>query len=166
LHQPAPCRDNPRTPTHHREQHSHDDVDQRVQNALDALRGEGGRITTGRRAIVHALMSASDHHATAEGIAEIVQAEHPDVHLSTVYRTLDSLEHLGIVDRVTLGQGGAVYHLVDHVHHHLVCDACGAVIEMPREVLAPLSRTLAQRYAFTMSPSHLTIHGRCDDCRS
>jgi Fe2+ or Zn2+ uptake regulation protein len=151
-------------PTHHREQHSHDDIDERVHDTLDALRARGGRLTTGRRAIVHALMTVNDHHVTAEDIAEIVQSSHPDVHLSTVYRTLDSLEQLGIVDRVTLGQGGAVYHLVDHAHHHLVCDMCGSVVEVPREILDALARRLSSRYGFAVSPSHIAIPGRCRDC--
>jgi Fe2+ or Zn2+ uptake regulation protein len=151
---------------HQHEHHSHsrDDVEARVEAILDALRSEGGRITTGRRAIAHALMTAPDHHVTADDIAAIVQADHPDVHLSTIYRTLDSLEQLGMVGRVNLGVGGAVYHLVDHVHHHLVCEGCGAVIEVPDQLLATLARTVAKQYGFEMSPRHLALPGRCADC--
>ena len=70
---------------------------------LDVLRADGGRITVGRRAIVHALLTAPDHHVTADDVAAMVQAEHPDVHLSTIYRTLEALERHGVVDRVGLG---------------------------------------------------------------
>ena len=110
-------------PAHHRHPHTHGDADDDVEAILDALRADGGRVTTGRRAIVRALFTGPDHHVTADDVAALVQADHPDVHLSTVYRTLESLEALGVVDRVNLGAGPAVYHLTDHVHHHLVCDA-------------------------------------------
>ena len=115
---------------HHREPHAHGDVSEHEAAILELLRGEGGRVTTGRRAIVRALLTGPDHHVTAEDVARLVQAEHPDVHLSTVYRTLDTLEHHGVVDRINLGPGGAVYHLSDHAHHHLICEVCGAVIEV------------------------------------
>jgi Fur family ferric uptake transcriptional regulator len=115
---------------------------------------------------VHALLDGPDHHVTAEDIASHVQREHPDVHLSTVYRTLDALERLGLVNRLNLGAKGAVYHLADpdHSHHHLVCERCGAVVELSDETVAPLGRELAARHRFTMSPHALTITGRCSSC--
>jgi Fur family ferric uptake transcriptional regulator len=148
--------------THHHPTHVHDDVDERVSEMLELLRGEGGRVTTGRRAIVHALMTAPDHHVTAEDVAGLVQDEHPDVHLSTVYRTLEALERLGIVGRLNLGPGAAVFHLRDHVHHHFVCDGCGTVIELDDALVAPWLEGLATRGALTAR--QLTVTGRCADC--
>jgi Fur family transcriptional regulator, ferric uptake regulator len=148
---------------HH--EHDHDDVDVRVDAILDRLRAEGGRITTGRRAIVRALFDVGDHHVTADHVAATVQAEHPDVHLSTVYRTLDALEELGVVGRVALGQHSAVYHLVDHVHHHLLCERCGSVTEIPTDALAGLSEQLVDEFDFRVSPSTLVIRGVCRACR-
>jgi Fur family transcriptional regulator, ferric uptake regulator len=153
-------------PAHHRHPHAHPDVDQRIDAILDVLRADGGRVTTGRRAIVRALLTGPDHHVTADDVALMVQAEQPDVHLSTVYRTLEALEGHGIVDRVNLGAGRAVYHLTDHVHHHLVCDVCGSVTEIPHEQLAGLSRDLDERYGFELSARHLSIAGRCAACRA
>jgi Fur family ferric uptake transcriptional regulator len=149
---------------HHREPHTHDDLDARETAMLDRLRGDGGRVTTGRRAIVRALLTGPDHHVTAEDVYQAVRAEHPDVHLSTVYRTLDTLEQVGVVSRVLLGGGGAVYHLTDHAHHHLVCESCGAVIEVPERVFEPLTRELRTRYGFQASSSPLAVSGRCQAC--
>ncbi|MGQ0616319.1 MAG: Fur family transcriptional regulator [Acidimicrobiia bacterium] len=150
---------------HHRDPHIHDDIEAHTVAVLDLLRADGGRITTGRRAIVHALLAAPDHHVTAEDIAAAVQADHPDVHVSTVYRTLDSLERLRVLSRVNLGHGGAVYHLVDHAHHHLVCESCGSVTEVPDSAFAPLARQLDKRYEFTLSPHHVAVTGLCAACR-
>jgi Fur family ferric uptake transcriptional regulator len=150
---------------HHREPHLHGDLAAQERAILDLLRGDGGRVTTGRRAIVRALLHGPDHHVTAEDVARIVHAEQPDVHLSTIYRTLDALEDLGVVGRVNLGAGGAVYHLTDHAHHHLVCEVCGSVTEVPDDVVGPLGHALEERYGFTLSTRHLAITGRCADCR-
>jgi Fe2+ or Zn2+ uptake regulation protein len=144
---------------------THDDVGSRVAEILDALRGAGGRVTTGRRAIVTALYDAGDHHVTAEDVARAVQAAHPDVHLSTVYRTLESLEEIGIVTRVVIGAGPVVYHLADRVHHHLRCERCGTVIEVPGDVLDPLARRLAADYGFALTDAHLVLTGTCASCR-
>ncbi|HEY9557070.1 MAG TPA: Fur family transcriptional regulator [Acidimicrobiales bacterium] len=149
---------------HHRHPHDHD-VDAELERILSALRDDGGRVTTGRRAVVRALLTADDHHVTAEDIAATVQRDHPDVHLSTVYRTLEALESRGIVGRVNLGTGSAVHHLMDHAHHHLVCDVCGSVTEVDDDAFTELRAEMERRYGFAMSPQHLAVAGRCADCR-
>lgn len=154
-----------RLPAHVRDPHVHDDSDARTEAVLEQLRAAGGRITSGRRAIVASLFTAPDHHLTADDIAETVQTSHPDVALSTVYRTLETLEGLGIVARVDLGQGRGVFHLVDHVHHHLVCDECGDVVEVPHTLVDPLAADVDARYGFAVSRQRLTLTGRCRRCR-
>ncbi|MFP5328345.1 MAG: Fur family transcriptional regulator, partial [Acidimicrobiia bacterium] len=84
------------------------------------LRAKGGRMTSSRRVIIDVLLSG-DAHLTADAIAEAVQRRHPDIHRSTVYRTLDTLTELGVVTHVHLGHGPSVFHLADEDHHHLVC---------------------------------------------
>src|ERR687895_577208 len=111
----------------------------RKEAILAALRDQGARMTTARRALISALVDA-ESHVTADDLAATVQARHPDVHRSTIYRTLDALERLGVIDHVHLGHGRAVYHLADEPHHHLVCEACGAVIEVPDDMFDGLSR--------------------------
>ncbi len=138
-------------------------TDGRLERILASLRASGGRITPARRALVSALLS-SHSHATAEDLAEIVQRSHPDVHQSTIYRTLDALEELGIVDHVHLGHGRAVYHLADDPHQHLVCEACGHVLEVPDAIFADLATQLQERFAFTLRPNHFAVLGRCEDC--
>lgn len=152
---------------HHRGDHPHsaDEVDARIAATLELLRRDGGRITTARRAIVTCLYGGDDHHVTAEDVAAVVQVDHPDVHLSTVYRTLESLERLDVVAKVDLGPGPAVFHLVDHAHHHLVCTHCGAVTEAPADVVDTLARELDSRFGFAAAPHRLTISGLCRDCR-
>jgi Fe2+ or Zn2+ uptake regulation protein len=137
--------------------------DERLERILALLRAEGGRVTVARRALVEALLGA-DAHVTADDLAGRVQAVHPEVHRSTVYRTLDALEGLGVVVHSHLGHGGGVYHLADERHQHLVCEGCGAVVEVPDEVFTPLARTVQRRYGFTIEPGHFALVGRCAAC--
>ncbi|MET0726702.1 MAG: Fur family transcriptional regulator [Acidimicrobiales bacterium] len=152
-------------PADHRHPDTAPPVDDAVEAILERLRADGGRITTGRRAIVRALLTAEDHHVTAEDVATVVQADHPDVHLSTVYRTLDALDHLEVVDRIDLGTGSAVYHLTDRAHHHLVCEECGSVTEADDAAFRRLGADLAKAFGFTLSGQHLSLTGRCATCR-
>ena len=71
---------------HHRLPDAHGATEAGVDAILDGLRADGGRITVSRRAIVHSLLAAPDHHVTADDVAAMIQAEHPDVHLSTIHR--------------------------------------------------------------------------------
>jgi Fe2+ or Zn2+ uptake regulation protein len=69
-----------------------------------------------------------------------------------------------VVDHVHLGHGRAVYHLTDEPHQHLVCEVCGAVVEVPDATFADLARTLQGHYGFAIRPNHFAVLGRCEDC--
>ena len=135
----------------------------RVDSLIAEVRRRGGRVTSARRALVAALVEA-DGHVTAEDLAARVQRAHPDVHLSTVYRSLEALENLGVVDHVHLGHGRAVYHLADDPHQHLVCEVCGHVVEVPDSTFAELEQALQRLYRFRIRPNHFAVLGRCAEC--
>jgi Fur family ferric uptake transcriptional regulator len=135
----------------------------RLERILALVRERGGRVTTPRRAIVTALVDADDH-VTADALADAVQRAHPDVHRSTVYRTLDTLTEMGVIDHAHLGHGPAVYHFTDDAHHHLVCQNCGRVIELPLSVLTPVQDRVARDYEFQIDATHFAIAGHCADC--
>lgn len=137
---------------------------ERLETILALVRERGGRVTTPRRAIVQALVDANDH-VTADDIAAAVQRAHPDVHQSTVYRTLDTLTELGVIDHVHLGHGPAVYHFTGEAHHHLVCQDCGRVVQLPLSVLRPLQTRIARDYDFDLDATHFALAGHCGSCR-
>lgn len=136
----------------------------RVTRLVAGLREGGGRVTSARRALLMALVRARSH-VTADDLANAVHAEHPDVHRSTIYRTLDALEQAGLVDHVHLGHGRAIYHLADEVHQHLVCEACETTVEVPDEVFGDLTRQLEVDYGFALRMHHFAVLGRCAACR-
>ena len=134
-----------------------------AEAVLRLIRGQGGRVTTSRRLLVEALFG-SDDHVSAEALAEVVQAQAPDVHLSTIYRNLEELERLGIVTHAHLGHGPATYHLTARNHGHLVCESCQAAVEVPDEMFGSLSRAARSRFGFSIDPHHFAVLGRCRAC--
>ena len=135
----------------------------RLDGLLSLVRERGGRVTTCRRAILSELVAASSH-LTADDLAELVQRRHPDVHRSTIYRSLGDLEDLGIVDHVHLGHGRAVYHLADDAHQHLVCESCGAVVEVPDDLFRPVADRMLSDYGFHLRAGHFAVLGTCANC--
>jgi Fe2+ or Zn2+ uptake regulation protein len=135
-----------------------------VEDVLALVRARGGRVTSARRLLLEAVFDAEGHR-TAEELAAVVQARAPDVHLSTIYRNLEDLQELGIVIHAHLGHGPSTYHLAAAAHGHLVCDACGAVIEAPDDLFAGLSRSTRSRFGFAIDPHHFAVLGRCRGCR-
>lgn len=137
---------------------------ERVAEILDLLSANGMRRTSARQAILEALLSAEDH-VTAEDIADDVHRRFPSVDVSTVYRTLDTLEQLGIIDHSHLSHGAAIFHLADDVHQHLVCDRCGKVTEVAPDRLKPFFDAMREEFGFEIDSRHFALVGLCEACR-
>ncbi|MGA7687819.1 MAG: Fur family transcriptional regulator [Jiangellales bacterium] len=140
-------------------------ADTRLDDALAALRQGGDRVTEPRRAVLQALADLPDH-PTAEQVVVAVEARSSGVHRATVYRTLETLTALGIVTHVHVGHGGTAYHLAERRHLHAQCHVCGAVVDVPDDVLDGVRATLHEVAGFDLDPSHVALSGRCATCRS
>ena len=139
-------------------------TDARVTEILDRLTANGLRRTSARQAILEAFFAA-ETHVTAEDIAAEVHRRFPSVDVSTVYRTFDTLEQLGIIDHTHLAHGPAIFHLADDDHQHLVCERCGRVEEVAPETLEPFLETLKAEFDFDVDRRHFALVGICGDCR-
>jgi Fe2+ or Zn2+ uptake regulation protein len=135
-----------------------------VEEVLEMVRRQGGRVTSSRRLLLRALFEARGHR-TAEQLAAEVQTGAPEVHLSTIYRNLDELERLGVIVHAHLGHGPATYHLASSAHGHFVCEGCGTMIEAPDELFGGLARVANSEFEFTIDPHHFAVLGRCVNCR-
>ena len=131
---------------------------------IDELSRQGYRMTPQRLMIVSAIESSNDHISAEEVYSKVLE-KYPNVNISTVYRTLDLLEELGLVTKTDLGGGRVRYHPADKGHHHhLVCRDCGAIIDLDETALAGLKETLFRDYGFIADLRHLGIWGRCVRC--
>ena len=136
---------------------------ERLPELLDSLRHRGERLTTARHALLSVLAEAEEH-LTADQLSVEVGRTNPAIHRATIYRTLETLRRLGIVEHTHLGHGPAVYHLADDVHQHLVCEDCGWVVEAPADLFAGVEQVLRQDFGFDMRANHFAIVGRCRRC--
>jgi len=137
-----------------------------VSDELDAvLRSRGLRATPQRRFVLDALERLG--HATPDQVWEQVQIAAPSLSPSTVYRTLELLEELGVVAHTHLGHGAPSYHLATHADHiHLVCRRCGEVQTADVRRAQQLADEVAARYGFATDVGHLSLDGICAACAS
>jgi Fur family ferric uptake transcriptional regulator len=127
------------------------------------LRERGYRLTPQRQLVLEAVDALE--HATPDEILTEVRKTASSVNISTVYRTLELLEELGLVSHAHLGHGAPTYHLADRHHHmHLVCRDCGSITEADISVADPFVALLRERFAFETDMKHFAIFGRCERC--
>ncbi|WP_431899376.1 Fur family transcriptional regulator [Nonomuraea sp. bgisy101] len=130
----------------------------------EELRAKGYRVTPQRQLVLEAVKTLG--HGTPEEICAKVQQTARGVNISTVYRTLELLEELGMVTHTHLNHGAPTYHLATEANHvHLVCRDCGEVSEVRLELADGLVKGLDDEMGFETDVRHLTVFGRCRNCR-
>jgi Fur family transcriptional regulator, ferric uptake regulator len=160
-------------------EHTGDMAGTLVEQAAEALlRAHGRRVTRPRLVILTALLQAGGDHVSAEALLDQVASNH-DVHRATIYRTLDGLAADGLLRHVHLDRGRTAYHLVesptpagtpaeestdDVAHLHAQCGDCGAVVDLPGDVLGDAGERIAQATGFRLDASHVALSGRCAEC--
>jgi Fur family ferric uptake transcriptional regulator len=134
-------------------------------NIADALKKQGYRLTPQRLMVVSAIENSEDHISADEVYSQVI-VRYPNVNISTVYRTLELLKRLELVTETDLGGGRVRYHPANKGHHHhLVCQKCGAMIDLDESLLEPLKEALLLEHNFIADLRHLAIYGRCVNCR-
>jgi Fur family ferric uptake transcriptional regulator len=122
------------------------------------LHQRGLRMTPQRRQVLDAVRALE--HATPEQICAAV----PDVDVTTVYRTVELLEELGLLRHTHLGHGAASFRPAEDQHVHVVCHSCGGVVDVPNDLIDGLVERLRAERGFEVDRSHFTVFGRCNDC--
>ena len=127
------------------------------------LRDKGLRLTPQRELVLSAVRELG--HATPDDVSEKVRLTHHGINLSTVYRNLETLENVGLVQHTHLGHGGATYHAAEELTHlHLVCGTCESVGDAPITIASQFVNALADDYGFKTDVSHFAIYGTCAAC--
>lgn len=127
------------------------------------LRARGYRLTPQRQLVLEAVARLG--HATPDDIVTAVRETAAGVNISTVYRTLELLEELGLVTHTHLGHGPPTYHAAtDDDHVHLVCRVCGKVAETSPDLVGGVVRELQESEGFRADVGHLAIFGTCREC--
>lgn len=136
-----------------------------VRDWLSLLQAAGYRLTSPRRAIVELLARSSRALGPIE-VYDLGRAEHPHLGLVTVYRTLEKLEELRLIERVHLPDGCHRYlRAVDGHQHLLMCTKCGLVQTFEGDNLDPLTGRVAADTGYAINEHWLQFFGTCPDCR-
>jgi Fur family transcriptional regulator, ferric uptake regulator len=129
----------------------------------DELRARGYRLTPQRQLVLEAVGALG--HSTPEEIVTEVRRTATAVNISTVYRTLELLEELGLVRHTHMGHGAPQYSVAgDDDHVHLVCRECGAVEEAARDLISDVVERLWQTKGFRVDIGHFALFGTCRSC--
>lgn len=133
------------------------------------LRASGRRMTSQRRVIAQVFDERGRHgddvHLTADQVLGLARATLPEMSLATVYNTLNDMVVVGAVSEVSPDDGPRRYDAnIAHDHHHLVCTACGRVVDVRLAALPTVPDS--QAGDFDVVDVDVTFRGRCADCRT
>ncbi|WP_310965107.1 transcriptional repressor [Nocardioides marmorisolisilvae] len=128
------------------------------------MRDSGHRLTPQRELVLAAVEKL--RHATPDQVYAEVREHSESINLSTVYRTLELLDELGLIRHAHLSDRAPTYHsATGHEHAHLICRNCRTVVSVSRERAAEALDPLAREHGFTPDYGHLTVFGLCSKCR-
>lgn len=141
-----------------------------VQEAIDRLHAQGGRLTAQRRFILETLDDLSGYeHPTAEELHRIVKQREPNIHLSTVYRTLRWLQKEGIVASRLFDEDSRQERFDSALpteHHHFVCMSCNQVIEFNNPSIESIKTLFEQQSGTRVESASIVLYGTCKDCQT
>lgn len=138
----------------------------------ELLREKGLKVTSQRLLVLEAIASCPEEHLTAEEIFELVKVDYPEIGLATVYRTIQLLNELNLIDRINFDDGFVRYemgstpnHGQKHHHHHLICEKCGKVISFRDDLLEELEARIAETTGFCVVNHDVKLYGCCKACK-
>jgi Fur family transcriptional regulator, ferric uptake regulator len=144
-------------------------VEKRIERIKEALHDARYKLTPQREVTVRVLLENESSHLSAEDVFMKVKDKYPEIGLATVYRTLELLNELNVLDKVNFGDGVSRYDLrkegAQHFHHHLICIHCGSVEEVEEDLLTDVEKIVTRDFDFDIIDHRLTFHGICKLCK-
>ena len=133
---------------------------------FEMLQNDGCRLTAPRRAVVETL-KANMHALTPVEVYESARKQCPGLGLVSVYRTLEKLEELGLIQRVHQTKGCQAFVRTGEGHQHLlVCNNCGKVVLFEGDQLDLLFKNISKTSGFQIDGHWLQVFGLCKNCQS
>ena len=140
----------------------------------EMLKEKGLKVTNQRLLVLEVLADHKDRHMTAENIYDLVKEDYPEIGLATIYRTVQLLLEMQLVDRINLDDGCVRYEIREmldgkdqrkHRHHHLICKSCGSVSSFCDDFLDELERQIERETGFHVLDHELKFYGHCRKCQ-
>lgn len=135
------------------------------------LKEKGLKLTGQRLLVLETMAEHPGEHLTAEEIFDLARRNYPEIGLATIYRTLQVLVELNVVDKISFDDGFARYELIEeldsekHHHHHAICIGCKTVISLEEDLLEALEQELMENLGFAVTDHEVKLYGYCKQCR-
>lgn len=128
------------------------------------------KLTPQRQTILQIFLDHPGEHLSAEDVHDILRTGHSDIGLATVYRGLELLHEIGILQKMEFGDGCSRYEVKEnnpalHQHHHLICMKCGKVIEFSDDLLDGLEQDIFKKSGFKIVDHEVKFFGYCKECQ-
>ena len=140
-----------------------DDLKQRLQ-------ARQHKMTPQRQTVLQVFLNNTCEHLSAEDVHGILRDDKSEIGLATVYRSLELLSDLGILQKMEFGDGCSRYEVNttnpdEHHHHHLICTKCGKVTEFEDDLLDNLEADIKEKLGFKVENHQVKFYGICKECQ-
>ena len=141
-----------------------DDLKQRLQ-------ARQHKMTPQRQTVLQVFLDHPGEHLSAEDVHGILRQGKSEIGLATVYRSLELLSELELLQKMEFGDGCSRYEVnttdpSEHHHHHLICTTCGAVTEFEDDLLDDLEADIQKKMGFHVLNHQVKFYGTCKECQS
>lgn len=136
------------------------------------LQQAGFKLTSQREATVAVILEHYQDHLSAEQVFMLTKAVAPEIGLATVYRTLEILTELHILNKISFIEDGITHYDLcepnqnSHFHHHLLCLQCGQIKEIHEDLLTAVEAEVRAKFNFAVLDHRLTLQGVCQACQA
>ena len=135
----------------------------------ELLRGKGLKVTSQRLLVLQIMAEHPGEHLTTEQIFDLVRKTNPEIGLATIYRTVQVLVDLHLIDKISFAYDVPRHELrgsnTKHHHHHAICLGCGEVFSFEDDLLENLEAAVEERLGFAVVDHEVKLYGYCRDCR-
>ncbi len=133
---------------------------------ISKLKKNGNRITESRSTICNILEESGHEHFTAEELYNLALKKVKDIDLATVYRTLDILESLDIIEHSHQQHGSGIYYLKKYEQNtHIVCKICNAIEDISVKVMESVEKIIEKNSMYKLTDNHFVYTGICKNCK-
>jgi Fur family ferric uptake transcriptional regulator len=140
-----------------------------LKDIYSRLLERGHKLTPQRWAIISMFLMNKGRHLSADDVYSLLKETYPNNGIATVYRTLELLDEIDVLQKLDFGDGRARYELADsdaHHHHHLVCTSCGTISEFEDELISSLEATIERKTGFKIRDHVAKFYGLCSACQA
>lgn len=105
-------------------------------------------------------------HPTADAVFALLKPDHPELSLATVYRNLNQLAKNGLLQKVAVPNGADHFDGTLESHYHMICEHCGAMVDIPREYVPEFDAAVEKRTGCRITSHSILFYGVCEQCAS